>query len=430
MKKAFLFFPVEKREIVVLVVVALFCARPAMAADTVPYKSISPLVESTTERTALVAVRTIAEARSDIHRKAMTRARRDLADAVQLMESIRDDLSTSPAKNLIRVARKHLEYESAQRVLRDFPPLYASLDTISVYLPTDKAKVHVDRAKDDLERNDRRGADQELALADKALIVLEVELPLLKAERFVDQARGFLTAGSTGKADEALRAAEHRVLAVYTGAHAPLTLARQSLWLALRNYSTAGTGSSAPYLTRARTYLEKAAAGGSATGKAEAGNLSQEVGKLEKKQEEHSPIAEQALKAAWERSVALAERATAYLSSDLSEEETIVKGEDNLIEARLHVAYAETYQVTTVEPAMAARELDTALSYLQKASGSKLADLADRGKIRSIETILRSLKAAPEQNSAEIRDRYDAVKEELKDVKTQEELSALSQKVR
>jgi YfdX protein len=409
---------------------AVFLSRHAMADDTVPYKSISPLVESTTERTAIVAVRSIAEARSDIHRKAMARAGRDLDDAMRLMETIRDDLTTSPARNLIRIARKHLEIEPAGQVVHDLTPIYDSLDTISVYLPTDRAKAHLDRAKTDLEQGDKRGADRELALADTSLIINEVELPLLKAERYVALARGFLAAGEPGKADKALQAAERRAMALYTGIRSPLCLACQNIWLAYRNTTAARTGAAGTYLAQARTYLEKAASGGSATGKAEAGKLSREIGELEKKQGERSPIAGQALKGAWEKSVALAERATAYLSSDLSEEETIVKGEDSLIEARLHVAYAETYQVTTAEPAKAGQELDRALSYLQKAVGSKLADPADREKIEKIEAVLRSLKATSEQNSAGVRERYDAVKEELKDIKTQEELSVLSQKVR
>jgi hypothetical protein len=413
-----------------LLFLAVFPARPTLAADPVPYRSVAPLVESTTERTAAMVLRRIAEARSDLHRKDVARARGDLTDAAKLMATIREDLSTAPARNLIGMARRHLEYEAFGKVRHELPPIRAALDAISDYLPTDRANEHVNRAGKCLERRDRKCADRELSLADGSLVIVEVELPLARAERYVDRARGFLAAGKPEKADKALAIAEQRAMPLLTQLRSPLFLARQNAWLALRNYHAEHRGQAGPFLEQARTYLEQAASAGDTKGREEAGKLSREIHGLEKQQGEHKPIAEKLLKAAWEKSVALAERATAYIAAGLSEERAEMKGEGSLIEARLHVAYAETYQVTTGEADKAAKELERASAYLQKAEKSRLADRADLQKLRTIGTMLKDLAAHTDKHDAAIRERYETVKEELRGIRTQEELSGLSQKIR
>jgi hypothetical protein len=103
-------------------------------------------------------------------------ARSELDSAEELTEAIKDDLSTSTAKNFIWIARKHLEYEQARQVLRDLAPIYSSLNRISVYIPTDKAKMYVDRAKGYLEKNEKPEAESALTLAEKSLMMYSQKL--------------------------------------------------------------------------------------------------------------------------------------------------------------------------------------------------------------------------------------------------------------
>lgn len=379
----------------------------------VPYKSITTEVESTTNRTVLIAMRHIAQARADIHRKALASARRDVAKAALLIESIRDDLSTEPAKNLIRIALQHLEYEKPEKVLRDLPPIYASLEASSIYLPTDKAKRHLDLAKDYLGKNSKLDAERELSLADKSLIIVEVELPLLTVQQYVTKAQKYLAANKAAKADKALQVAEQRAMALYTGINSPVFKAKQLSWWAFRNYSAVKHAETGKNLAQARNFLNRAATSGSTKLKEEAGKLSAELGEVEKKLAGEGKVAESTLKAAWEKSKALAERSAAYLSASLSEAETTLGIESYLIEAKLHVAYAETYQMTTLEPDKAVKELDSAYSYLQKAIGSSLAGPAERKKLREISNVLVVLKLTPKENDTTVQDRYDTVNEEL-----------------
>ncbi|MBT0666496.1 YfdX family protein [Geobacter pelophilus] len=383
---------------------------------TVPYKSIGPRVESTIENTVIVTLRRISQARSDIHRKEFAKARHELNEAVWLIESIRDNLSTSVAKNLIRVARNHLEYENPQQVLKDFPSIYDSLNKASIYLPTDKAKKHLDRAKEYLTKNKKLDADRELDLANKALIVIEVEQPLLKSQQFVTKAQQYLAAKKTEKADEALKIAERYTMDLFSRENSALYQAKQNIWLAFSNYSTARHAEAKMYLEKARSNLSKVAAEGNAKAREEAEKLLTEVSELEKKLTDEGKVAESAFKAAWEKGKALAERSAAYVSAGLSEAETTLGSESNLIEARLHTAYAETYQVTTQEPDKSARELDTAYSYVQKAAESSLAGPSDRKKIHDIGKLLLNLKASQGKDDSATQERFNTVNEKLNEL--------------
>jgi len=383
----------------------------------VPYKSITPGVESTIERTRIRVLVHISQARSDLHRKDWAQARRESEEAVRLMYSIRDDLSTATAKNLIRIARKHLEYEPSQQVLSDdFPPIFTSLNEVSVYLPTDKALLHVGRAERYLQSDNKKQADWELTQADKSLIVIEVELPLLRSQQYVTKAQGYLDAKNAKKADEALQIAERRAMALTAAMNSPLFLAKQNLWLAFRNYSTARGVETKTHLERARSYLGMTASGASTLEKEEADKLAHEIADLEKKLPDEGKATESALKMAFEKCEALAERSAAYLSADLSKAETTLGGESNLIEAKLHMAYAETYQVTTGEPDKAVKELDMAHYFLQKALASSLAGPADRKIMVDIDRLLLDLKATPEKHGTDVQERYDMAVEQLNDL--------------
>lgn len=399
----------------VLVTISAATPRTQMTKDesTVPFNSIAPDVETTIERTTIVALREIAQARSDIHRKKLANAQSDLVDVARLMETIKDNLSTATTKNLIQIARKHLEYEPAKQVLRDFPPIYSSLKTISFYLPIDKAKWHIDRAASYLEKNNKLESAKELVLADKSLVVNEVELPLLKMQRYVVKARRYLAAKNYSKANEALQSAEHGAIVIYNGINSPFYYAKQSLWLAFRNYSTATQEETGSNIAQAKYYLNKAAAVVSAKDKEEAGKLSSELEQLEKKIAGEGKVTESDLKAVWEKSMALLERSVASVSAGVSEEETTLGNEDDLIGAQLHVAYAEIYQVTTLEPAKAIKELDTADSYLQKAAKNPLTGREDQKRIHGISKILHALKADAEMHDFDVQERYETVKETL-----------------
>lgn len=377
------------------------------------YMSIMPQEEAVIARTAVVVQRHIAQARADIRSKSLKNAGYEVAEAARLMRTMRDNLSSSMAKNLITIARKHLEYEPAKRVLRDLPPIYASLDEIEDYLPTDKARRHIDQAGKYLEKGDKEGADKELALADRRLVSIAVEIPVIKAEKYVIEAKKYLAEREPGKADAALAVAEQKTQAIYPGLENPLHQADRNLWQATKSYSAGKMVEAKTYIDQAKIYLEKASKTGNAKGKVEAAKLSGEMAALEMKIDKGAKESESVLKSVWERSKALAERTAEYLSAGYEREETTLSDENDLIEAKLHVSYAETYQVTTGEPDKAVKEINEALSYLKKGMHNKLADRATILKISKEEKELNDLKAKPEKNGADVEERYESIKSAL-----------------
>lgn len=379
----------------------------------VPYQSITVQEESTIERTALVALRRISQARAELHRNDQARARQDLTEANRLIDTIRDSLSPAAARELIQVARRHLEYQEPGSVVRDLAPVYAALERASIYLPTDKATAHLDSAKKLLEGNDKAGADRELVEADRSLVVVEIEPSLASSQQYLKQAQDDLAAGDTGKADTGLQSAEKEMTTLYTGMNSLLYQAKQQLWLAVRYQAMATSGSLEQFLARARDYLARAAIGGNTTGRVEAGKLAKEVLAQEQALSAQKRVAPATLKALWEKCAALSERSAGYLAAGLTETATALWHDNDLIEARLHVSYAETYQFTTGESEKAAAELKIAHRYLDEASRSTLIAEGVRSQVRGIDDVVRSLGKNTKQKTEKVRERYGRAEGEL-----------------
>ncbi len=378
------------------------------------YLSLPPQEESVIDRTAANVLQHIVQARTDISRQDPEKARRELDETQRLMTTVRDNLSSSVARERILKARHSLESEPAKKVVQDISAIYASFDAIAEYLPTDKARQHVDLARNCLERDDKRCAERELDFADRCLAVVEVERPLARTAKYVREAQDSLAGKDTRKADLALQQAETTARAISANIESPLYRARQSIWQAGRQYSAGKQGEAGAYLEQGRRYLEKFGTTANAREKEEAGRLAREVAELEKKVGEKAEGVETGLKVAWERSAALAERGADYLVAGWQEMKTTLAASDDLIEAKLHVAYAETYQVTAGEPDKAARELGKATSFLKKAMQSKLAGREDIQKMADVEKELATLRTHPERRDRAVQDRYAAIMVKLR----------------
>ena len=272
--------------------------------------------------------------------------------------------------------------------------------------------MHRKRAQKLLKEGDVRGASKELSLADSSLITFEAEQPLEKALAGMVSARKDLSAGHPQKADKSLQKTELQLMSISSFLSSPLHGANKSAWLAFGNISTARKAATAAHLANTRKYLEQAGTKGNRGGE-EIRQLSQQVALLEKKLADEGKLEESELKAVWEESKALEERGTAYLSTKISEEETTLKGEDYLIEARLHLAYAETDQLTTLEPDKADQELSTTYGLLEKAGGSPQVGPSDRKIIHQISRLIIKIQKSPEKHSEAIRAQYDEARQDL-----------------
>jgi hypothetical protein len=366
-------------------------------------QEVLPREETTIQKTAVVALRQIAQARADIHRKAYAQARHELDEAERLTHTIRQELSTANAKNLIEIAIIHLDYEPPRHVLSDLPPIYAAIHAIDITIPTDNAKRHLDHAKVCLDNGDRTGAQQELKLAVRSLLTIEVELPLLSVEKYIVKAQAYLAHNDAPNAERSLIIAEQRVEDLSLTVTSPLFRAKNNIWLAFQNYSASRMSEAKKQLELAEINLEQAANSGDAWVRQEAGRLSREIAGLKVRLDSKEPKAESALLTYWGRSKALVERSTEYLVSRWEKEKTVSLEDNNLIEAKLHAGYAETYHLTAREPSKAAVELDLADSYLKKALHDPFADNAAKISIRGLEKDILELKSDSERSDSRIQ---------------------------
>ncbi|HEX9023032.1 MAG TPA: YfdX family protein [Geobacteraceae bacterium] len=380
------------------------------------FPEVAPREEATIQKTVSVALGNLARARAAIRGKAYARARHELAEADRLVRTIRQNLSTAVAKNLIGVARTHAAYAPPRRVMADLPPIYAALDAIDPSVPTDEARRHLDRARVWLEKGDKREAEQELALADRSLITIEVELPLFKLEKYLLRARAYLARGDGGRADAALDAAEQRMQALSAEMASPLMRAKRHLWLAFRNYSASRLSGARDYLGLAKSDLNEAGRTGTEKEKQEVAALSRNISGLEGKLNSRETGAEMLLRALWERSKAITERSAEYLAAGWEKAETTLSAGNDLIEAKLHVGYAETYQLTTREPDKAAEELGKADSYLKKAMADPLTGKGDRTTIDAMEKDVLALRSDPGRSDSRVKERYESLRERLVDL--------------
>jgi YfdX protein len=396
------------------------------------FPEVLPRVESTIQKTAVVALRIIAQARADIHRKAYTQAGHELDEAERLAHTMRHELSTTVGKELIGVALTHLEYEPSARVLLDLPPIYTALDTISVYIPTDKARRHLDRVKSCLEKGDKQGAEQELKLADRSLITIEVELPLLAVEKYIIRAQTYLAGNDASNADRSLSIAEQQTQAIFMTVASPLFQAKINLWLAYQNYSTSRVSEVRKQLDLAEINLEKVASSGNAWERQEARRLLREVAELGGRYRNNfKETGGEFLQAIWGRSKAQVERSAEYIATYWNKPEKTFNEDNYLIEAKLHVGYAETYQLTAREPSKASEELDKADSYLKKAlQENPLNDNAPKINISGLEKDIKALKANTENSDNRIQDSYESIILRLSDLIQRIYLDNLEQKMR
>lgn len=389
-------------------------AQTARDPERIPYRSVLPLFESTADRTALLIARQVAQARLYLYQQNPQAAGRELSAARRLMKNVAEDLTAGPLKNRIQIARLHLAYDPPAKVLGEFPQMFSELRRISVYLPTDKAEIHLERARKLLEHQESGKAAGELSRAEALLVTVNVESPLSAALVASAQAQKRLNVHDYRKADQALARIEEQLMTVNSYLASPLHGARESSWLALGNRSAAGT-----HLSDTRKSLEQARVQ-EKHGSSEIGQVAQQVARVEKKVEEKGRLEESELKGLWEECKALEERAAAYLSARFTEEETTLKGDSDLIEASLHLAFAETYQLTTQEPEKADQELGAAYRLVKKAENSPLAGPTDRKTIAAIGRAILKLQENPGERDSAVRVRYE---------RTKQELSALQQRI-
>jgi cellobiose-specific phosphotransferase system component IIA len=335
-----------------------------------PARPISASDEAVISSAAVKVLRHIAEARGQLQgdKPDPEAAKAELAKAESLLDIIEAALPPSTVKDRIWVASKHLEYMDTQEVLPDLVPIFASLDEVANYMPVGQAKAHLDKAKEAMGKDQKEQAKEELKQVDEALVYLEADLPLGSTRTLVDQAKEDLGKGDTKAADEALSSAEANVVFLSVSFDSPLTQAKSALWRAREGFDSGDKAIAKTNLQQAVSALERAANTKDELVRREAGKLVEDVRDLDRLLETNDAGFPAGIDRAWQRAQALSERTAEYVSTGWERLRAKSPGKEDLIEAKLYLAYGRIDLLVAKDQAAAKVDLAEAEGYLKSAA--------------------------------------------------------------
>ena len=356
-------------------------------------------------------LRNIAEARSDLHEDNLSGAKEAVSQAYTDIRFIRTFSPVAQVKNYIWIAKKHLSYEDSESLMKDLIVIHTALSALDKTHYVENVNEYIDKAMKSLEKKDKEAARVELEMANKALGYSGSDLPLLMSEEYIGSAREYLRRNEPQKADQVLKNAEQELQFVVIDLYAPLPQARKSLWISSKHYAEGEYAAAKKDLERAGDYLNKALRSGDAKTGEDAKSLLKDLDVLKNKMEKGEKMDKAAIEGLWERTKALAERDAEYMTVILKKVEKIDQVKKDLIDARMHILYAETYNLTTREYRKATMEIEKAEANIKNAMSG--ADEAVKKQLSAIDNEIQDLKAGVNKKSSALRMHYRDVEEQL-----------------
>jgi len=362
----------------------MFAATVQEDVSVVPGHSITASDEAVISSAAVKVLRHVAEARGHLQgdKPDKDAAKTELEKAEKLLDIIQASLPTSQVKDRIWVAQKHLEYEDTREVLPDLVPIFGSLDELADFMPVEQAKHHLDKAKEAMGKDQKSEAQEQLKEVDEALVYVEADLPLSSTRALVDQAKTDLAKDDVKAANQALVDAEDNVVFISVSFDSPLIQAKNALWRARMSYDSGDKTGAKTNLRQAVAALERAGKSNDELVREQAGKLTDEVRDLDSLLSAGDGSFQAGVDRAWQRAQALSERTAEYVSTGWERLRATNPGKDDLIEAKLYVAYGRVDSVVSKDNAAAKVDLAEAKGYLDAAADKVSAD--DKTKLNAI----------------------------------------------
>lgn len=393
-----------------IVTVLLVTGSTLLQAEQVP-PSITSIPDTPTpsqagmSASATKVLHHIVEARFRIHKGESARAKHELHQAVSLIELIKAVRPKTRIANHIWVAERRLDYQKPQAVALDLIPIEISLTDLEDVVSARRARRHLQDTQAHLDRGDSEAARKELKQLTESLAQTEVDLPLNSTEQHISKALALLDKGESAKADEALSRAEAGVQFVSLGSSVPLAKARRSLWQAMENYSAGHHEAVEAQLTLALQWLERVKAGKDSKIGHEAQQLRREINELLDQESHKTPEAESALAGFWHRTVGLVEHQAEKLYHAWRDQESENHLYRQLIDAKMHLFYAEHELFVSHDADDAKQELKETIQYLQAAA----TETTGERKVR-IEALIKEVEALAslsDNPDTKAHDQYD-----------------------
>lgn len=350
-------------------------------------------------------LRHIVDARSAIHQQKISAAESELQSAVKLIDYIKSVIPSTQIADHIWVAEKHLDSQKSQEVALDLIPIELSLTEIEEVYSVIQAKRHLDNVKSHLSQQEVEAARKELIQLRESLIQAEVDLPLTLTEQQIHQAVKLLSEADAMGADRALMNAEAGIRFVSLGSSTPLAKSRRLLWQAIEDYSAGRHDSVRQNLTQALGWLEQAKSPNDEKSEYEARRLRNEISELLDNELQRRPVERSELTGFWHKAVALIEREAENLYHAWHDQQSENHLYRQLIDARLHLYYAEHSLFESGDLEDAKAELIQCLNYLHEAES--LTHGLRKKRIQTITNMVEKLNTLTSSPDDEVRKQYD-----------------------
>jgi len=401
-----------------LITAVLLAAGPAVIlAEKAPGAPTAMLDASVPSQEGMSAAATkvlhhIVEARGAIHRGEAKRAEQELHQALTLIDHIKTVRPATRVADHIWVAEKHLDYQEPHEVALDLIPIEVSLADLEEVVSARRAQRHLQDTKDHLGRGDAEAARKELKQLRESLAQTEVDLPLTSTEQHIGKAFALLAEGKAAGAEQALKEAEAGVQFVSLGKSIPLARARRALWQAMEDYSAGHHDAVKADLTQALKWLQWVKAEADTKTGAEAQRLHTEISELLERETHMGAAAQSELGGFWHRTAGLVEHKAEQLYHSWRDQQSENILYRQLIDAKLHLFYAEHELFESSDAEGAKQELRKTTGYLRAAAAGTSG--AHKVRIEALEREVIALESLTANPDGEVRSQYDKTLAELR----------------
>jgi len=373
--------------------------------------SMTAQTDSVVAYNAARTLRHLASARKDIAQKNISGAQRELGEALTVIGQMKSRYLTARLQELIAAARIRLTYQEPNRVLAYLELITPAFEDIPDPALLKEAKQALRRVEGVLKNSDKEAADRELAALMNLLVSQTEVRPLALAEKHLLTAASELDKQRGEIADRAIAASENNLNIIAFGMYSPFSETQKSLRRAALDYA-AGRGAAAETgLEQASRAMEQSLKNAGLKGRQELQSLNADIRSLTAKSVQSGEKAGSSIKALWQRGESLAERALDYQTAAWEKFQSSRTDADDLIEAKLHLDYAEIYQFTTGETQQSAKELAIAESYLKKAEPQT--SETEKAAMESVQKGLINLKRELGKKDVGQREQYATIRDIL-----------------
>ena len=354
----------------------------------------------------------IVVARAAIHAEEPELAKRELHQALELIDYIKAVRPTTRITNHIWVAEKHLEYQEPHEVALDLIPIEISLADLEDVVTAQHKERYLQDIRTQIGRGDAHATRKALEQLRNSLAQTEIDLPLMSTEQHINTAFALLSQGETVKADQALKEAEAGVQFVSLGKSIALAKARRALWQAMENYANGHHEAVKADLAQALKWLEWVKSGIDTKTGREAQRLRTEIGELLERETHKTREAESDLAGFWHRTVGLIEREAEKLYHAWRDQQHGNHLYRQLVDAKLHLFYAEHELFDSGDVEGARQELEKTAGYLRTAAAETSGE--SKTKIEALEKEVEALGRLAASPDADTRSRYDKALADLR----------------